>query len=146
MFKFSKKMMYAIEVVLDIASEKNQKPLQSRDLAKKNDIPERYLEQVMQRLVRAGILAGVRGPRGGYLLARKADEITVAEIIEIVLKLDQSKADLMEKAPNTTGAIALSPLMDEFNTFIMGRLNEMTIDGLLANHSIKEEAETSKAA
>ncbi len=139
MFKFSKKMMYAIEVVLDIASSENSKPLQSRDLAKKNDLPERYLEQVMQRLVRAGILVGVRGPRGGYLLGREADQITIAEIVEIVLKLDQSKGDILEKAPHTTGAIALAPLMDEFNSIIMGRLEGLTIEKLLNQHQEKDE-------
>ncbi|MEE8548688.1 MAG: Rrf2 family transcriptional regulator, partial [Alphaproteobacteria bacterium] len=67
MVNLSKKLLFAIEAVLDIAYNAGNQPVQSREVTRRQGIPKRYLEQVLQQLVRAGILTGVRGPRGGYL-------------------------------------------------------------------------------
>ena len=58
--------MFAIEAVVDIAYNAADTPVQSKDIATRQNIPRRYLEQVLQQLVREGVLSGVRGPRGGY--------------------------------------------------------------------------------
>ena len=71
MLRLSKKMMFAIEAVLDIAYHSSAEPVQSRDITRRQGIPRRYLEQALQHLVRNGLLIGVRGPRGGYRLARE---------------------------------------------------------------------------
>jgi Rrf2 family protein len=71
MLRISKKLMFAIEAVLDIAYNAGSEPVQSGEITRRQGIPKRYLEQVLQQLVRAGVLAGVRGPRGGYRLARE---------------------------------------------------------------------------
>ena len=65
MLKLSKKMLFAIEAVVDIAYNAAGEPVQSRDITARQGIPKRYLEQTLQQLVRADILVGVRGPRGG---------------------------------------------------------------------------------
>ena len=64
--RLSKKTMFAIEAVLDVAFHVGEHPVRSGDITERQRIPKRYLEQVLQHLVRAGILAGKRGPRGGY--------------------------------------------------------------------------------
>ena len=84
MLRLSKKLMFAIEAVLDIAYNAGAQPVQSREINSRQGIPRRYLEPVLQQLVRAGILDGVRGPRGGYRLARERRKITLAEIAEAV--------------------------------------------------------------
>ena len=66
--RLSKKTMFAIEAVLDVAFHVGEHPVRSGDITERQRIPKRYLEQVLQHLVRAGILAGKRGPRGGYRL------------------------------------------------------------------------------
>ena len=66
MFRLSKKLLFAIEAVVDIAYNAGGTPVQSSEITRRQGIPRRYLEQVLQHLVRAGILSGVRGPRGGY--------------------------------------------------------------------------------
>src|SRR5918999_3064926 len=71
MLRPSKKLVLALEAVTDIAYHGGVEPVQSQDIARRLNLPRRYLEQVMQQLVRAGILRGVRGPRGGYRLARE---------------------------------------------------------------------------
>jgi len=130
MFKFSKKMMYAIEAVLEIAKASDTTPIRSKHIAKVHDIPERYLEQVMQRLVRANILIGVRGPRGGYILGRPAEDITVADIVDIVRKLDQTDEKRKKKMPATIGAASLIPVLESFNTEIMAKLGTIPLVNL----------------
>ena len=61
MLRLSKKMMFAIEAVLDIAYHSSAEPVQSRDITRRQGIPRRYLEQALQHLVRNGLLIGVRG-------------------------------------------------------------------------------------
>jgi Rrf2 family protein len=81
MIKPSKKLALAVEAVVDIAYHGTAEPVQSQDIGRRLNLPRRYLEQVMQQLVKAGILKGVRGPRGGYRLARPPEEISVAEVV-----------------------------------------------------------------
>ena len=69
--RLTKKLMFAIEAVLDIAYHASDLPVQSKEIADRQGIPRRYLEQVLQQLVHAEILRGVRGPRGGYRLAKE---------------------------------------------------------------------------
>src|SRR5271154_6157183 len=71
MLKLSRKTLLALEAVIDIAFNARPEPVQAKEITARQGVPQRYLEQVMQQLVRAGILKGVRGPRGGYRLARE---------------------------------------------------------------------------
>ena len=92
MFRLTKKMIYALEAVVDVAYNGRTGPVQSRDITRRQEIPQRYLEQVMQQLVRAGILKGVRGPKGGYNLARERRRVSVGEIVRVVNSMDLNKA------------------------------------------------------
>jgi Rrf2 family iron-sulfur cluster assembly transcriptional regulator len=62
--------------------------VRSGDITERQRIPKRYLEQVLQHLVRAGILNGKRGPRGGYRLGRERQRITLGEVVRVVRKLE----------------------------------------------------------
>ena len=84
MIRLSRKSLLALEAVLDVALHARPDPVQARDITARQGVPQRYLEQVMQALVRAGILRGVRGPRGGYRLARERRRISVREIFEVI--------------------------------------------------------------
>ena len=88
MLKLSRKTLYALEAVVDIAYNARAEPVQSKEITKRQGIPQRYLEQVMQQLVHAGILKGVRGPKGGYRLARERRRISVGEIVRVVGALE----------------------------------------------------------
>ena len=70
MFKIQKRIIYAIEAVLDIALNAGAEPVQNISIAKRQGIPKRYLEQTLQVLVKSKILVASRGPRGGYRLAK----------------------------------------------------------------------------
>ncbi len=60
----------------------NSEPVSVSDIASRQNIPVNYLEQLFRKLRTAGLLESVRGAQGGYYLARKADEITIAEILQ----------------------------------------------------------------
>ena len=81
--KLSTTTRYGIRALADlcIQPECGEKPIAVSDIARRQDIPVNYLEQLFARLRRGNILKSVRGAQGGYLLARPADEISLAEII-----------------------------------------------------------------
>jgi Rrf2 family transcriptional regulator, iron-sulfur cluster assembly transcription factor len=130
MLRLSKKMIFALEAVVDIAYHGGAEPVQSRDISRRQEIPQRYLEQVMQRLVRAGILKGVRGPKGGYRLARERRRILVSDVAKVVFELEAG-ADAVEKG--TTSELAekvVRPLWRELRESLMVELAGVTIEEL----------------
>ncbi len=80
----NKKIFYAIEAVLYIAYNAKTHPVAGTAVSAAQNLPTRYLEPIMQKLVRAGILRGVRGPAGGYVLGRERRRITLADICEVI--------------------------------------------------------------
>ena len=84
MLKIQKKIIYAIEAVVDIALNSGNGPVQNEEIAKRQGIPKRYLEQTLQVLVKKKILVGSRGPKGGYSLAKERRKVMIADIIKSV--------------------------------------------------------------
>ncbi len=83
MARLSEKSLLAVAAVVDIAIHSRGQPVAAKALAERHNLPPRHLEPVLQALVHAGILKGVRGPRGGYELARERRRISVAEIARV---------------------------------------------------------------
>jgi Rrf2 family protein len=77
----SHKGLLAIAAVIDVALHGRGRPVSAKVLAARHALPARHLEPVLQALVRMGILKGIRGPRGGYELARERRRITADEIL-----------------------------------------------------------------
>ncbi|SCA56991.1 putative transcriptional regulator [Candidatus Terasakiella magnetica] len=130
MLRLSKKMLFAIEAVLDIAYHSGGQPVQSREITRRQGIPRRYLEQGLQQLVREGILVGVRGPRGGYRLARERRRITVGEIVRIVRKMETAEDPLNDPAGSELGHKVVRPVWMEMQETLMLQLDEVSIDDL----------------
>jgi Rrf2 family transcriptional regulator, iron-sulfur cluster assembly transcription factor len=130
MLRLSKKLLFAIEAVLDIAYNAGDLPVQSGEITRRQGIPRRYLEQVLQQLVRAGVLAGVRGPRGGYRLARERRRITLGEIVRVVQAIEGADNPLESEAGAEIGRRVVRPLWLELQDEVMGRLDGITIDEL----------------
>jgi Rrf2 family transcriptional regulator, iron-sulfur cluster assembly transcription factor len=100
----SRRSMLAIAAVVDIALHSRPSPVAAKALAARHRLPPRHLETLLQGLVHAKILKGVRGPRGGYELARERRRVTLGEIVRTAVGL--STAD-----PDEVGA--RSKLMDK---------------------------------
>ena len=77
----SRRSVLAIAAVVDVALHSRSTPVGAKTLAARHKLPPRHLETLLQGLVHAKILKGVRGPRGGYELARERRRITVGEIV-----------------------------------------------------------------
>jgi Rrf2 family protein len=82
--KLSTKARYGVRAVFDIAYHNSGRPTQARDIARRQDVPLRYLEQIFQELRHANLVDAKRGPRGGYFLAREPEKITVGDIVRAV--------------------------------------------------------------
>src|SRR5438067_2030889 len=75
---------YALHAVAYMAQQKSDRPIASHKIAQERGIPERFLLKVLKPLVSARVLTSIKGPNGGYKLARPATEISVLEIVEAV--------------------------------------------------------------
>ena len=82
--KLSTKGRYAVTALADIALNGASSPVTLAEISERQDISLAYLEQLFVRLRRAGIVESVRGPGGGYLLARPAGELRIAEVMAAV--------------------------------------------------------------
>ena len=83
-----RKGLLSIAAVVDVALNAHGKPVSARHLAARHGLEPRHLEAELQALVRKGILRGVRGPRGGYELARETGTITIEEIVRAAGAVD----------------------------------------------------------
>jgi Rrf2 family protein len=100
--ELSCKSEYALLALLELASHyANQEPLQIRQISAQQNIPDRYLEQLLAILRRSNIVRSQRGAKGGYLLAREPWKITLFDVMQCLEGLEQT-ASASEPAPNQT--------------------------------------------
>jgi Rrf2 family protein len=79
--KLSTKTRYGVRAVFDIAFHNAGGPTQAKEIARREEIPLRYLEQIFQDLKRAGLVDSKRGPRGGYYLRRPPGDIRLGDVV-----------------------------------------------------------------
>ncbi|HKC52680.1 MAG TPA: Rrf2 family transcriptional regulator [Myxococcota bacterium] len=80
----TQQVRYAIYGVFDLAYNGGARPVPLFAVGRRQAIPARYLEQIFQKLRRAGLVTSKRGPRGGYQLARRPDEIALGDVVRAV--------------------------------------------------------------
>jgi Rrf2 family protein len=129
MLKLSRKTLLALEAVIDIAFNARPEPVQAKEITARQGVPQRYLEQVMQQLVRAGILKGVRGPRGGYRLAKERRRISVGDIVRAA---ELAEDEIVEEAlpRSELGARIVTPFVLSLQDELMARLEAITVEDL----------------
>jgi Rrf2 family protein len=119
-----RKGVLAIAAVIDVALSAQERPISAKALAARHGLPPRHLESVLQALVRDGILKGIRGPRGGYELARERRRVTVNDILRAagtVEDIDNNKP-VHSELLNKVVLPALSSAEREFGV-ALGRIN-----------------------
>jgi len=119
----SRKGVLAIAAVIDVALQTQGRPISAKTLAARHGLPPRHLESVLQALVRDGILKGIRGPRGGYELARERRLVTANDILRAagsVEDVDESPVD--SDLVNKVVLPALANAEHEFGV-ALGRIN-----------------------
>jgi len=131
MLRLSKKVLFAIEAVLDIAYHGGSEPVQSREITRRQGIPRRYLEQALQQLVRKDILVGIRGPKGGYRLARERRRISVGDIVRIIRDMEDAAEALPgEEIGSDLGRQVVWPLWLDMQGDALKSLDAITITDL----------------
>jgi Rrf2 family iron-sulfur cluster assembly transcriptional regulator len=115
----SRRSVLAIAAVVDVALHARPVPVAAKALAARHNLPPRHLETLLQALVRAHILKGVRGPRGGYELARERRRISAGDIV---------RAAISEPADGGAPGIAYSPLVGD----VVGPTIERATEAFLA--------------
>ena len=129
MLKLSRKTLLALEAVIDIAFNARPEPVQAKEITARQGVPQRYLEQVMQQLVRAGVLKGVRGPRGGYRLAKERRRISVGDVVRVAESLEDEEAEPIDPR-SELGMRIVAPLIQTLQDEVMARLDAISIEDL----------------
>jgi Rrf2 family protein len=136
---FSAKTDYGLVALMELAGEYlSGGVLQVAEIAGRQAIPERYLEQMMTSLRRAGILRSIRGPRGGYQLARSPSQLTVAEVVACLEGEVSTRDGSSRNSPEFQALDGLSAALDRQRE---ERLAAITLQDLLEQRDQHLEAQ-----
>lgn len=129
MILLSRRSVLAIAAVVDIALHARPMPVAAKALAARHNLPPRHLETVLQALVRHGILKGVRGPRGGYELARERRRITAGDVVRAAMSVtgEDGLPPLPESALVET---IVEPVVKQATDAFLADLDRITVDDL----------------
>lgn len=129
----STKARYALRVMIDLAQHQENGYIPLKEIAKRQEISEKYLEIILKTLVKENILKGLRGKGGGYMLTRLPEEYTIGEIIELTEGSLAPVACLMPDAETCrrTGECITLPLWKKYNTLIHDFFYNITLADLL---------------
>jgi len=98
--KLSTRARYALRAMVDLAMHCDQRPVSRKEISARQDISAHYMEQLFAKLRDAGIVEAVRGPGGGYLLARSPEEITAGDVVRAVEEVLAPVPCLREDSPS----------------------------------------------
>jgi len=124
----ARKGFLAIAAVVDVALHSMGRPVSAKALASRHGLPPRHLEPVLQALVHDGILKGIRGPRGGYELAREMPAISAGDILRAAGTVDE-EAEEDPTSPLLTTVVA--PALAQPERLFAEALNGITLDSLV---------------
>lgn len=127
MILLARRSLLALAAVADVALHARPQPVAAKALAGRLDLPPRHLETLLQSLVRANILKGVRGPRGGYELARERRRISAAEVVRAVMT---DSADDPDAHENRFIDQIVGPIVERAGTAFLTELEGVTIDDI----------------
>lgn len=138
--KLSTKGRYAVTAMMDLALHETRGPVTLADISRCQGISLSYLEQLFAGLRRRGLVSGVRGPGGGYRLARPAGEITVADVIVAVDEnVDATRCRGRENCQNGERCLT-HDLWSELSARIYSFLDGITLADLAAEPSVRAVA------
>lgn len=141
----SRRSMLAIAAVVDVALHARPMPVAAKALAGRHRLPPRHLETLLQGLVHANILKGVRGPRGGYELARERRKISVGEIVRTAIALSASDPEELAISSKLIEKV-IEPTVRKAGEGFLVNLDAVTVDDLcndaMSAHVLDEEKST----
>ena len=124
----NKKFLHAIEAVLDISIHSSHMPASAKEITKRQGIPPRYLEKILQELVRKKILKGIRGPNGGYTLGKEKRNIFLIDIYNAIIVIEENK---IKKNINTKiRSKIIEPFINNITERILNLFKSTSIEDL----------------
>lgn len=124
----SRRSLLALAAVVDIAIHARPTPVAAKALAARLELPPRHLETLLQALVRANILKGLRGPRGGYELARERRRITAAAVLRSVMSETPAESGATPDCQLVAKVVA--PMVESAGAAFLNELETITIDDI----------------
>lgn len=124
----ARRELLAVAAVIDIALHARGKPVAAKDLASRHGLAPRQLETLLRDLVRADILKGTRGPRGGYELARERRRISVGAILRALEKSESAKS--VARRPVSLVQNVVVPAVEDAWAGFLSALDVVTIETL----------------
>ncbi|MDO5425431.1 MAG: Rrf2 family transcriptional regulator [Eubacteriales bacterium] len=131
--KISTKGRYALRLMLDLALDPTGEPVRIRDVAARQEISVKYLEQIVSVLAKAGYVRSIRGPQGGYRLAKEPEEYTVGMILRLTegsLAPVDCLEDEVNQCQRADGCVTLK-LWKELDAAIRGVVDRYTLADLV---------------
>lgn len=129
--------LLAVAAVVDVALHARPSPVAAKALAQRLDLPPRHLETLLQELVRANILKGVRGPRGGYELARERRRISAGEIVRAVMLDEAGQGE--KSAPKLVSDVII-PMLETAGAGFLAELDAIHVDDMCRKANRKADA------
>ena len=126
---------YALRIMADVARHDGETPVSVREIARRQEISETYMEQIISVLSRGGLLRSVRGAQGGYHLARPCEEITVGMILRAT-EGDLAPAQCVAQGAQHCGRSADCPSHAVF-TRVYSAINQV-IDGVFLSELLED--------
>ena len=123
----NKKFLHAIEAILDISIHSSHNPASAKEITKRQGIPPRYLEKILQELVRQKILKGTRGPNGGYALGKEKRNIFLIDIYNAVLIIEKKKKEEIDTQMRSK---VINPFMENITNEIINSFKSTSIHDL----------------
>ncbi|MBM3672122.1 MAG: Rrf2 family transcriptional regulator [Actinobacteria bacterium] len=131
--RITAKVDYAIRALAELAAAPGEDPIKGEELAAAQDVPLRFLENILRELRHAGIVQTQRGPEGGYRLARPAREVTLADVIRAVEgPLAAVQGVRPERLAATGAAVALPDVWIAVRASLRSVLEHVTLADLAA--------------
>jgi Rrf2 family protein len=124
---------YALQAILDLASQPAGEPVKIAEIARRQQIPQKFLELILAGLKQGGFVESRRGAEGGYLLARPADKISVGEVIQFVEGPQAGKARQRRK-----GESPFSEMWDRVDRAVGNVVDNTTIADIRREWSEKQ--------
>jgi len=132
--RLSRKSEYALLALIDLAQNYGMEPVKIIEVANRNSIPKKYLEQIFLLLKGAGYVKSIRGSNGGYELAKAPCEISLAEIIRLIdgplASVNSASRYFFEHTPVERNEKLLQ-IFKDIRNFVAEKLENTTLDHLL---------------
>jgi len=126
--KLSTRSRYGTRMMLDLAQHYDEGPIQMGDIARRQDISVKYLEQLIIPLKKVDFIKSVRGPKGGHMLARPPEEITIGEIVKVLEGgIDLSDCIGNPDECNRSSSCLTRGIWEEATKAMYDRLNSITL-------------------